>query len=157
MDLPSQLFDTDGSKASHLLERKYKKSTSPAGLYDDSDKLGVDGTEGAIPRDPGHADVIVALVVPHGLAEHVTELALSHNSPHHICREDVRVLCILQANVLIKWRQFATQVKTKWPLGLHKSDNYLRFVQTGKRTKPKLPRGNFGLVPAQTLISHYAH
>lgn len=102
MDLPSQLFDTDGSKASHLLERKYKKSTSPAGLYDDGDKLGVDGTEGAIPRDPGHADVIVALVVPHGLAEHVTELALSHNSPHHIYREDVRVLCILQANVLIK-------------------------------------------------------
>jgi len=71
-------------RGAHLLQRKYKKGSSPAGVYDDGNKFGVDGTEGAVPCDPGHADVIVALVVPHGLTEDVAELALSHNSPQHI-------------------------------------------------------------------------
>lgn len=70
----------------HFLQGEDKKGPSPAGIDDDGHKLGVDGTEGAVPCDPGHADVIVALVVPHRLAEDVAELALSHNSPQHICQ-----------------------------------------------------------------------
>lgn len=72
-------------EGAHLLQGKDDKGSPAAGVDDDGNKFGVDGAEGAVPRDPGHADVIVALVVPHRLAENVTELALSHNSPHHIC------------------------------------------------------------------------
>lgn len=81
---------SDCRHSSHLLQRKDEESSAPAGLYDDGNKLGVDGTEGAVPRHPGDTDVIVALVVPHRLAKDVTELALSHNSPQHICGEKTR-------------------------------------------------------------------
>lgn len=69
----------------HLVQRKDKESSSAARLNDYGNKLGVDGTEGAIPGYSGHTDVIVALVVPHSLTKHVTELALPYNSSHHIC------------------------------------------------------------------------
>lgn len=72
-------------EVAHLLQGKDDKGSSAAGVDDDGNEFGVDGAEGAVPRDPGDADVIVALVVSHRLAENVTELALSHNSPHHIC------------------------------------------------------------------------
>lgn len=72
-------------KVAHLLQGQDNEGSPTAGVDDDGNEFGVDSTEGAVPRDPGHADVIVALVVPHRLAENVTELALSHNSPHHIC------------------------------------------------------------------------
>lgn len=72
-------------EVAHLLQGKDDEGSSAAGVDDDGDEFGVDGAEGAVPRDPGDADVIVALVVSHRLAENVTELALSHDSPHHIC------------------------------------------------------------------------
>lgn len=72
-------------EVAHLLQGKDDKGSSAAGVDDDGNEFGVDGAEGAVPRDPGDADVIVALVVSHRLAENVTELALSHDSPHHIC------------------------------------------------------------------------
>lgn len=68
------------------MQRQDQEGTAAAGLDDNGDELGVDGAEGAIPCDSGDADVIVALVVSHRLAEDVAELALSHNSPQHVCQ-----------------------------------------------------------------------
>ncbi|KAK0149436.1 hypothetical protein N1851_009834 [Merluccius polli] len=54
---------------------------SPASLYDDSDELGVDGAEGAVPGDARHPDVVDAMLRFPGLGEDMAELALPDNSP----------------------------------------------------------------------------
>ncbi len=72
---------------SHLMKRQNHESSSSAGFHNYGNKFGVDCAECTIPRDPGHPDVIIALVVLHRLAEHMPELTLSHNPFEHICRE----------------------------------------------------------------------
>lgn len=67
----------------YLVERKDQEGSSPAGFHDDGHKLGVDGTEGAVPGDPGHPDVIVALVVLDRLAKDVSELT-DPDAPLHV-------------------------------------------------------------------------
>lgn len=66
------------------MKREDQEGPASAGLYDDSDKLGVDGAERAVPCDPRYSDVVVALVILQRLAEDMTEFARSHNSPEHI-------------------------------------------------------------------------
>lgn len=70
--------------ATRLKQREDEEGSAPTGLDDDGDKFGVDGTEGAVPCDPGDADVVIALVVLHCLAKDMTELTRSHHSPEHI-------------------------------------------------------------------------
>lgn len=62
-------------KLQYLVERKDKEGSTPTGFHDDGHELGVNGTEGAVPGDPGYPNVIVALVVLGRLAEDVSELA----------------------------------------------------------------------------------
>lgn len=81
-DLRNALFIVNN--LTHLVKREDQEGPAPAGLYDDGDKLGVDGAERAVPCDPRHSDVVVALVILQRLAEDMTEFARSHNSPEHI-------------------------------------------------------------------------
>lgn len=69
------------------MQGENEEGSTSTSLYDDGDELGVDGTEGAVPGDTRDPDVIVALVVLHRLAEDVTELALPHHSPEHVCHQ----------------------------------------------------------------------
>lgn len=66
----------------YLAERKDQEGSSPAGFHDDGHELGVDGTEGAVPGDPGHPDVVVALVILGRLAEDVSKLTDSDARLH---------------------------------------------------------------------------
>lgn len=67
----------------YLVERKDEEGSTTAGFHNDGHKLGVNGAEGAVPGDPGHPDVIVALVVLNRLAEDVSELA-DPDAPLHV-------------------------------------------------------------------------
>lgn len=70
-------------KRRYLVEREDKEGSAPAGFHNDGNELGVDRTEGAVPGDPGHPDVIVALVVLGRLAKDVSELA-DPDAPLHV-------------------------------------------------------------------------
>lgn len=70
-----------------MKRQNHKRATSTS-IHDYGNKFGVNRAEGAVPRDPGHPDVIVALVILHRLAEHMPELTLSYNPSEHICREE---------------------------------------------------------------------
>lgn len=70
----------------YLIKRENKESSATAGIDDYGNKFRVDWTEGAVPCDLWHPDIIVALVILSRLAKDVTEFALSYNS-FHICVE----------------------------------------------------------------------
>lgn len=67
------------------MQGQHQEGSPTTGIHDDGHKAGVDSTEGAVPGDARHADVIVALVVLHCLAEDVPEFALSYHPPHRVC------------------------------------------------------------------------
>lgn len=69
-----------------------QERSSSAGFDDDRQELWVDGTEGAVPRYLGDADVIVGLLGLHRLAEDVAKLALPHNAATHGCGKEGRVI-----------------------------------------------------------------
>ncbi|KAL2310098.1 hypothetical protein Nmel_006337, partial [Mimus melanotis] len=71
----------DGARVAAHRGGEHEEGAAAAGLHDDGDEGGVDGAEGAVPGDTGHADVIVALVRLHRLPEHVPEFALPHHLP----------------------------------------------------------------------------
>lgn len=71
--------------SSYLVQRQHQEGSPTAGIHDDGHEAGVDGAEGAVPGDAGHADVVVALVVLHRLAKNVPEFALSYHPPHRVC------------------------------------------------------------------------
>lgn len=66
------------------MKRENEESSTTTGFNDYGNKLGVDCTEGAVPCDPWHPDIIVALVIFYRLAKDVTEFATPYNS-FHIC------------------------------------------------------------------------
>lgn len=74
------------SSSSYLVQRQHQEGSPAAGIHDDGHEAGVDGAEGAVPGDAGHADVVVALVVLHRLAKDVPEFALSYHPPHGVCK-----------------------------------------------------------------------
>lgn len=69
---------------SYLLKREYNEGSAPTGLYNDGNKFGVNRTEGTVPGDPWHPDVIVALIIFHRLAKNMAELALPDHTPDHL-------------------------------------------------------------------------
>lgn len=70
----------------YLIKRENKEGSATAGFHDYGNKFRVDWTEGTVPCDLWHPDIIVALVILSRLAKDVTEFALSYNS-FHICVE----------------------------------------------------------------------
>ena len=72
-----------GSLQTHLGEGQDHEGPPATGLHDDGQELGVDSTEGAVPRHLGDADVLVHLVGLHRLPEDVPELALAHHAAAH--------------------------------------------------------------------------
>lgn len=62
-----------------------QERAAAARFDDDRQELWVDGTEGAVPRHFGDADVVVGLLGLHRLAEDVAKLALPHNAATHGC------------------------------------------------------------------------
>lgn len=68
-----------------LGDGKDQERPSTAGFNDDRQEFWVDGTEGAVPRHLGDADVVVGLLGLHRLAEDVAKLALPHNAATHGC------------------------------------------------------------------------
>lgn len=78
----------------YLVKRKNEESSTTAGVNNYGNKLGVDWTEGTVPCDSWHADIIVALVILCRLAEDMTEFALPYISSH-ICAEKKSQICQL--------------------------------------------------------------
>lgn len=66
-----------------LREGQHQERPSSAGFDDDRQELWVDGAEGAVPRHLGNANVIVALLSLHRLAEDMAKLALPHDAATH--------------------------------------------------------------------------
>lgn len=62
-----------------------QERSASARFNDDRQELWVDGTEGAVPRHLGDADVVVGLLSLDRLAEDVAKLALPHNAATHGC------------------------------------------------------------------------
>lgn len=75
-----------------LRDGKDQERSSSAGFNDDRQELWVDGTEGAVPRHLGDADVIVGLLGLDRLAEDVAKLALPHNAATHGCGKEGGVI-----------------------------------------------------------------
>lgn len=71
----------------NLADRNNEEGPSSASFDDNSDELGVDRAEGAVPRHAGHSDVVDALLAFPRLSEDMAELALpDHASPErHTC------------------------------------------------------------------------
>lgn len=69
--------------SAHLVQRKHDEGAPTTGVHDHGHELGVNGAEVAVPGHLGDADVVVALVGLHRLAEDVAELAGPHNLPGH--------------------------------------------------------------------------
>lgn len=67
------------------MQGQHQEGSAATGFDDDRHELGVDRTERAIPGDAGNPDVVVTLVIFHGLAKHVPKFALSYHSPHGVC------------------------------------------------------------------------
>lgn len=67
----------------HLGQGQNHEGPPTASIHDHGHELGVDGAEVAVPGHLGDADVIVALVGLHRLAEDVAELAGPHDLPGH--------------------------------------------------------------------------
>lgn len=76
----------------HLGQRKDDEGTSTSSLHNDGQEFGVDGTEGAVPRDLGHTDVLVGLVSLCCLPKHMAELALPNHTPAHGWGQRWRIL-----------------------------------------------------------------
>lgn len=72
-----------------------QERASSAGFNDHRQELGVDGTEGAVPRHLGDADVIVGLLGLDRLAEDVAKLALPHDAATHGCGEGGGVITVM--------------------------------------------------------------
>lgn len=74
----------------NLADGNNKEGPSSSSFDDNSDEFGVDRTEGSVPRDAGHPDVIDAVLSFPRLGEDVAELALpDHSSPErHVCGEN---------------------------------------------------------------------
>lgn len=68
---------------SDLREGQDQERSSSAGFNNDSQELGVDGAEGAVPRHLGDTDVIVALLGLDRLAKNVAKLTLPHDAATH--------------------------------------------------------------------------
>lgn len=69
----------------HLGQRQDNEGTSTPSLHNNGQEFGVDRTEGAVPCDLGHPDVLVGLVSLCGLPKHMAELALPNHTSAHGC------------------------------------------------------------------------
>lgn len=71
---------TPARPPSHLADRHDEEGPASSGFDDDGDELGVDGTEGVVPRHPGHSDVVDAVLGFPRLRKDVAELALTDHA-----------------------------------------------------------------------------
>lgn len=75
---------------SNLADRDHKEGSSSSGFDDDGDEFGADRTQGTVPGNAGHSDVVDAVFGLPRLSKNVAEFALpDHASPErHICGDE---------------------------------------------------------------------
>lgn len=75
--------------SAYLADRNNEECPSSPRFDDNSNEFGVDRTEGAVPRHPGHSDVVDAVLGLPRLGEDVAEFALPHHTTpeRHVCGE----------------------------------------------------------------------
>lgn len=119
-------------RGTHLVQGQHQERAPAAGVHDDGDEPGVDGTEGAVPGDAGDADVVVALVIFHRLAENVPKFALPYHSPHRVCGEELQRVAVSSAPLPSSHRH---QTRSLHPQGTSSRPKILTFTSILKKIK----------------------